>query len=159
MRFPLFWSFCKATNICVQYNGGFLPDVILLTLYYYHRGTRLNAIKRFCLCSPCSHSNVLTIYPLIGWMLKKFKCVLIFLTAAVFHRDSLLYSIKTTAPEMATFFIRPGAKPFSSCAVDGSSAVYKRLFINKLSHTHFMTGHHFKSLICPYDVTPVARIS
>ena len=25
----------------VQYNGGFLPDIILLTQGYYHRGTRL----------------------------------------------------------------------------------------------------------------------
>ena len=27
-----------AINISVQYNGGFLPDIILLTHYYYHRG-------------------------------------------------------------------------------------------------------------------------
>ena len=33
----------------VQYNGGFLPDMILLTQCYYQRGTRLNAMKRFCL--------------------------------------------------------------------------------------------------------------
>ena len=33
----------------VQYNGGLLPDIILLTdpmLLLYHRGTRLNAMKR-----------------------------------------------------------------------------------------------------------------
>ena len=34
-------------NISVQNNFGFLPDMILLALYYYHRGTRLNVIKRF----------------------------------------------------------------------------------------------------------------
>ena len=34
-------------NISVQYNGGLLPDNILLTQGYYHRGTRLNAMKRF----------------------------------------------------------------------------------------------------------------
>ena len=34
----------------VQYNGGFLPDIILLTQCYYHWGTRLNAMKRL-LCS------------------------------------------------------------------------------------------------------------
>ena len=32
-------------------NGGFLPGIILLTRCYYHRGTRLNAMKRFCICS------------------------------------------------------------------------------------------------------------
>ena len=35
----------------VQYNGGLLPDIILLNQCYYHRGTRLNVMKRFCLCS------------------------------------------------------------------------------------------------------------
>ena len=40
-----------AINVSVQYNGESLPDIILLTLCYYHRGTRLNAMKRFCLCS------------------------------------------------------------------------------------------------------------
>ena len=32
-------------------NGGFLPGIILLTQCYYHWGTRLNAMKRFCICS------------------------------------------------------------------------------------------------------------
>ena len=39
-----------AIYISVQYNGGFLPDIIMLTQGYYHRGTRSNAM-RFCLCS------------------------------------------------------------------------------------------------------------
>ena len=30
-----------AININVQYNGGLLPDIILLTQGYHHRGTRL----------------------------------------------------------------------------------------------------------------------
>ena len=30
-----------AINVSVQYNGGRLPDIILLTQCYYHRGTRL----------------------------------------------------------------------------------------------------------------------
>ena len=33
--------------ISVQCNSRFLPDIILLTLCCYHRGTRLNAMKRF----------------------------------------------------------------------------------------------------------------
>ena len=35
----------------VEYNGGFLPDItdILLALCYYLRGTRLIAMKRFCM--------------------------------------------------------------------------------------------------------------
>ena len=39
---------CKST---VQYNGGLLLDIILLTQCYFHRGTRLNAMKGFCICS------------------------------------------------------------------------------------------------------------
>ena len=43
---------CMAINVSVQYNGRFLPDIILLlTQCYYHRGTRLNAMKRFCFCN------------------------------------------------------------------------------------------------------------
>ena len=30
-----------AINVSVQYNGGLLPDIILLTQCYFHRGTRL----------------------------------------------------------------------------------------------------------------------
>ena len=38
-------------NVNVRYNGGFLTDIILLTQCYLHRGTCLNAMKRFCICS------------------------------------------------------------------------------------------------------------
>ena len=31
-------------NISVQYNGGFLPDIIMLTQGYYHCETRLNTM-------------------------------------------------------------------------------------------------------------------
>ena len=53
-----FWCPCMAINVSVQYNGGLLPDVILLTQCYYHRGTRLNAMKRFCIYSLWCHLNV-----------------------------------------------------------------------------------------------------
>ena len=47
-----FWCPCMVINVVsVQYNGGFLPDIILLTQGYYHRGTRLNDMKRFFICS------------------------------------------------------------------------------------------------------------
>ena len=38
-----FWCPYMAINANVQYNGGFLPDIILLTQCYLHRGTCLNA--------------------------------------------------------------------------------------------------------------------
>ena len=46
-----FWCPCMAINVNVQYNGGFLPDIILWTQCYLHRETCLNAMKRFCICS------------------------------------------------------------------------------------------------------------
>ena len=29
-----------AINVSVQYDGGLIPDIIMLTQCYYHRGTR-----------------------------------------------------------------------------------------------------------------------
>ena len=40
-----------AINVCVQYNGGSLPDIILLIQGYYHLGTHLNATKRLYIFS------------------------------------------------------------------------------------------------------------
>ena len=64
-----------AINVSVQYNGGLLPDIILLAQCYYYRGTRLNVMKRFCICS----LNVLKCFPPDWGMLRRSRCVLIFL--------------------------------------------------------------------------------
>ena len=46
--------------ISVQYNGGFLPDIILLTQgYYHHWGTRLNTMQWLCICSLCNTSSII----------------------------------------------------------------------------------------------------
>ena len=75
-----FWCPCMAINVSVQYNVGLLPDIMLLTQCYYHRGTRLNAMKRFCICSLCSNLNVLTSPPpLTGGCSERSRCVHIFL--------------------------------------------------------------------------------
>ena len=57
-----FWCPCMAINVSVQYNSGLVPDIILFTSCSYDRGTRSNAMKRFCLCSLYSHLNVLTFF-------------------------------------------------------------------------------------------------
>ena len=41
-------------NIGVQYNGGLLPDIILLTQGYYQWGTRLNTMWWLCTYSLCN---------------------------------------------------------------------------------------------------------
>ena len=44
-----FWRPCMAIDVSIQYNGGLLPDIILFTQCYFHRGTRLSAMKRVCI--------------------------------------------------------------------------------------------------------------
>ena len=68
-----------AINISVQYNGGLLPDIILLTqcYYYYHRGTRLEEVRS-------SQPTMIPpkrfdIFPPDWGMLKRSRCVQIFL--------------------------------------------------------------------------------
>ena len=41
LMFCFVWWLCMAINISVQYNGGLLLDIILLTQGYDHRGTCL----------------------------------------------------------------------------------------------------------------------
>ena len=81
-----------AINVSVQYDGGFLPDIILLTQCYYHRGTRLNAMKRFCIFSYLSHLNVLTFFTPDWGMLRRSRCIQIFLKGCRIHSmDFYLY--------------------------------------------------------------------
>ena len=68
---------------------GFLPDIILLTLSYFHEGTGLNTMKSFF----CRYS--LSVFPpkcldsfLPVWgILRKFRCVQIFLETVVCEDD------------------------------------------------------------------------
>ena len=70
-----------AINVSVQYNGGFLPDILLLTqCYYHHRGTRLNAMKRFCILQPMiPPTKRFDIFPPDWGMLRRSRCIQIFL--------------------------------------------------------------------------------
>ena len=38
------WRLCVVINISVQYSGGFIPDIILLTQGYYQWRTHLNTM-------------------------------------------------------------------------------------------------------------------
>ena len=50
-----FWCPCMAiNNVNVQYNDGFLPDILYCApnvICIGNRGTCLTAMKRFCICS------------------------------------------------------------------------------------------------------------
>ena len=51
-----------AINVSVQRNGGSLPGIILSAQCYYHRGTRLNAMKRFCIYFNSMFAKLVTDY-------------------------------------------------------------------------------------------------
>ena len=75
-----------AINVSVQYNGGLLPDPILLTQCYYHHdsgNTRLKAMKRVYICSLLSHLNVLTSFPLTGGCSEGLGAFILFFKQAV----------------------------------------------------------------------------
>ena len=57
-----------AINVSVQYNGRLLPGIILLTQQcYYHRGTSLNAMKRFGIyLQPMIPPKRFDVFPLTG---------------------------------------------------------------------------------------------
>ena len=45
------WAHDAHYVVIYLHNGGFFPDIIMLTQLNYPRGTRLNAMKRFCIYS------------------------------------------------------------------------------------------------------------
>ena len=58
-------------NISVQYNGGFLPDIILLTQSYL-RGTRLNTMHGLCTYN-LYNSILLLHYLMVYYIVSGFK--------------------------------------------------------------------------------------
>ena len=68
-----------AINVSVQYNGGLLLDIILLTQCYYHGGTRLNTMKMFLSLQPMIPPKRFDIFPSDWRMLRMSKCVQIFI--------------------------------------------------------------------------------
>ena len=60
-----FWCPCMAINVSVQYNGGLLPDIILLTQGYYHWGTRLNTM--YCSGFVFTAYVIVYYYYHVGW--------------------------------------------------------------------------------------------
>ena len=68
-----------AINVSVKYNGGLFPDIILLTQCYYHRGTRLNAMKRFLSLQPIISPKRFDTPPPDCGMLRRSRCIQIFL--------------------------------------------------------------------------------
>ena len=45
---PPFWLYLPVDYLSVQYNGGFLPDILMLTRCNYHLATQIYPMKSFC---------------------------------------------------------------------------------------------------------------
>ena len=73
----LLWCPCMEINVNVQYNGGFLPDIILLTQCYIHWGTCL-IMKRFLSLQPLTPPKRFDISSPYGGCSKSLGAVWIF---------------------------------------------------------------------------------
>ena len=73
------WCPCMEVNVSVHYNGGLLPDIILLTQCYYHRGTRLKCHGEVLYLQPMIPPKRFDIFPPDWGMLRRSRCVQIFL--------------------------------------------------------------------------------
>ena len=85
-------------NISVQYNGGLLPDIIMLTQGYYHRGTRLNTMQWLCIYSLCNRilllPCVMVYYIVSGLLLMFFWCARMAINVSVQYNGGLLPDMK-----------------------------------------------------------------
>ena len=69
-----------AINVRVQYNGGLLPDIILLTQCYHHRGNPFKCHEEVLYLQPLIPPKCVDIFfPPNRGMLRRSGCVLIFL--------------------------------------------------------------------------------
>ena len=72
-----------AIYVSVQYNGGLLPDIILLTQCYYHRGTRLKCHEELLYLQPIISPKRFDIFPPDWGMLRRSRRVQIFIFKVV----------------------------------------------------------------------------
>ena len=75
-----FWCPCMAINISVQYNGGLLPDIMLLTQCYFQSGNPFKCHEEVLYLQPMIQPKRFDIFLPPNWgMLGRSRCVLIFL--------------------------------------------------------------------------------
>ena len=90
-----------AINISVRYNGGLLPDIILLTQGYYHRGIRfkyhvkalsLQSMKQYIIATIL---DVVLLYIVSVLLLLLVWCPCMSINVSVQHNGGLLPNIIT----------------------------------------------------------------
>ena len=111
-----------ATDVSVQYNGGLLADIILLTQCYYHRGTSLNAMQEVLYLQPMIPPKRFDIFPPDWGMLRRSRRVLIFLlttTQRCLTGNLLSQPCRSNAIQCSDMFDRgaPGSQPGRSNAI------------------------------------------
>ena len=126
MFLPLFWCSCMAINVSVQYDGGFLPDILLLILCYYLLISSGNPIKCHAefssFYSLCSRLNILIISPpMIGWI--RFRPVHIFRVITTFE------SLKCSSGSPAT--VR-----FVKVSINWSRLIFVCIFVCSTTTPH-----------------------
>ena len=91
-----------AINLSVQYNGGLLPDIILLTQGYYPRGTRLNIMWWLCVYSLCNSITITTMFDdrctTLFLFLLLFWCPCMAINVSVQYNGGLLPDIVRLTP-------------------------------------------------------------
>ena len=86
------WKLCMGINISVQYNGGFLLDIILLTQGYYQWGTRLNNMQWLCIYSLCNVRSMLLLHCLMVYYIVSGLFLLFFWCPCMASNVSVQYN-------------------------------------------------------------------
>ena len=74
-----FWCPCLAINVSAQYNGGLLPDIILLPQWLYHGGNPFKCHEEVLYLQPMIPPKRFDISPPAWGMFRRSRHVLIFL--------------------------------------------------------------------------------
>ena len=81
-------------NLSVQYNGWFLPDIILLTQGYYHWGTHMQWLCIYSLCNSILLLPGLMVYYIVYVLfLLFFRCPCMAINLSVQYNGGLLPDI------------------------------------------------------------------
>ena len=77
--FVFVWCPCMAIDVSVQHNGGFLLGIILLTQCYNHWGNPFKCHEEVLYLQSMIPPKRFDIFPPDWWMLRRSRCVQIFL--------------------------------------------------------------------------------
>ena len=121
---------------------GYFLFTTALTLCYYHRRTRLNAIKSFCPYSLSFHLNVKTFSPLIGGCLEGFDAFRFFFKYTAKQRNSAFKSAKVLLCHDVRARIANKSRVQTKCLRVRSYIVLRSLECSKLAPNKTSSSVH-----------------